>query len=309
MALPPMVELWTDVAQRLNVSYELYPTNISDGIAGLYNDQFDLLIGGVTVTSNREAQVDFGPSIIPSGIATVVSADRVPNKFETYYEPILLSLLRIAAVLIAFMLTSAFLIWLVERKDKHHKRDKQIRHLGDGIWWSAVTLSTVGYGDKVPHTRIGRFIGITWIFLGVILISFFTANTAAILSKPVPVVELTLQDLSDYRVGALTNSAAAEFLQDRNVQFQEYQELDVLLSAVSSNEIQAAIGNVPEMSDALQNSTTHNLILSDKLLAYTFMAWAFPDQSPFLEAIDESLLEIVSEQRWQDAFDDYIHKK
>ena len=304
-----MIDLWTDVSQRLDVSYELFPTDITRGINGLQSGQYDVLVGGVTVTARRESMIDFGPSILPSGIATVVSEDRVPNKFETYYEPILLSLLRVLSVLIGFMLTSALLVWIVERKDKHHEREKQIRHFGDGIWWSAVTLSTVGYGDKVPHTRIGRFIGITWIFLGVILISFFTANTAAILSKPVPVIELTLADISEHKVGALINSAAAEFLEDRNVSFTKYEELDELLSAVSDNKIEVAVGNFPEMSDALDNSTTHKLILSNRLLAYTFMAWAFPDQSPILEAIDESLLEVVTEERWQDAFNEYVQRR
>lgn len=31
--------------------------------------------------------------------------------------------------------------------------------IGDALWWGIVTLSTVGYGDIVPHTIIGRFIG------------------------------------------------------------------------------------------------------------------------------------------------------
>ncbi|MDE1879849.1 MAG: NAD-binding protein [Euryarchaeota archaeon] len=31
--------------------------------------------------------------------------------------------------------------------------------LGDALWWGIVTLSTVGYGDVVPHTVIGRAMG------------------------------------------------------------------------------------------------------------------------------------------------------
>lgn len=31
--------------------------------------------------------------------------------------------------------------------------------LGDALWWGIVTLSTVGYGDIVPHTVLGRYLG------------------------------------------------------------------------------------------------------------------------------------------------------
>lgn len=31
--------------------------------------------------------------------------------------------------------------------------------LGDALWWGIVTLSTVGYGDIVPHTVVGRIMG------------------------------------------------------------------------------------------------------------------------------------------------------
>lgn len=31
--------------------------------------------------------------------------------------------------------------------------------LGDALWWGIVTLSTVGYGDVVPHTLMGRALG------------------------------------------------------------------------------------------------------------------------------------------------------
>ncbi|ADV45821.1 potassium channel family protein [Nitratifractor salsuginis] len=45
----------------------------------------------------------------------------------------------------------------------------------DGLWWSVVTATTVGYGDMVPHTEAGRMVAIVIIVGGVIAVAAFTA--------------------------------------------------------------------------------------------------------------------------------------
>ena len=52
--------------------------------------------------------------------------------------------------------------------------------LGDAIWWALVTMTTVGYGDRVPMTTGGRIIGIMIMFFGIALVSIFTATVSSI---------------------------------------------------------------------------------------------------------------------------------
>lgn len=46
----------------------------------------------------------------------------------------------------------------------------------DGVWWAFVTGSTVGYGDYVPLSLYGKFIGILLILSGGGLVTFYMAN-------------------------------------------------------------------------------------------------------------------------------------
>jgi len=39
----------------------------------------------------------------------------------------------------------------------------------DGIWWAVSTITTVGYGDYVPVTNLGRVIGIILQILGALM--------------------------------------------------------------------------------------------------------------------------------------------
>jgi voltage-gated potassium channel len=50
----------------------------------------------------------------------------------------------------------------------------------EGIWWSLVTMSTVGYGDFVPHSLLGKVLAAFGMFIG---ISVFAVITAIIGSK------------------------------------------------------------------------------------------------------------------------------
>lgn len=58
--------------------------------------------------------------------------------------------------------------------------NNQFLAMGDAIWWAVVTMTTVGYGDKVPVTPGGRIIGIVIMFFGMALISLFTATVSSI---------------------------------------------------------------------------------------------------------------------------------
>jgi len=52
---------------------------------------------------------------------------------------------------------------------------KDFPTFGVGVWWAIVTLGTVGYGDVVPHSGWGRFLGGVVIVCGVTFISFLIA--------------------------------------------------------------------------------------------------------------------------------------
>ncbi len=54
----------------------------------------------------------------------------------------------------------------------------EIETAGEALWWSIVTMSTVGYGDLVPVTVRGRLIGVFVIIVGVALFGVVTGFLA-----------------------------------------------------------------------------------------------------------------------------------
>lgn len=72
----------------------------------------------------------------------------------------------------------------------------------DGAWWGIVTMTTVGYGDMVPHTLAGRAIAICLMVVGICM---FAAVTGVVSVKVARAIQ------SGVRCHACGRSIAPEF--------------------------------------------------------------------------------------------------
>jgi voltage-gated potassium channel len=53
--------------------------------------------------------------------------------------------------------------------------DSRVKTLMDALYWSVITVTTVGYGDIVPSTTEGRVVAMVLVFAGIAVISFATS--------------------------------------------------------------------------------------------------------------------------------------
>lgn len=53
--------------------------------------------------------------------------------------------------------------------------NSKITTLLDALWWCVTTVTTVGYGDVVPVTTLGRTVALVYMFFGITLIAILMA--------------------------------------------------------------------------------------------------------------------------------------
>ncbi|MFF0542602.1 potassium channel family protein [Nocardia thailandica] len=79
--------------------------------------------------------------------------------------------------------------------------DSKIHSFGDALWWSAVSVTTVGYGDVYPVTTQGRLVSLVLMTLGIGLIGFAIGTTTSWVVDQLKTTEdsteRTLTDLVD----------------------------------------------------------------------------------------------------------------
>ncbi|MER6028007.1 ion channel [Streptomyces sp. NPDC001851] len=81
----------------------------------------------------------------------------------------------VAGAVVGLLMFGSLAVLSVERDSPNGN----IRTLGDAVWWSFTTMTTVGYGDHAPTTGLGRMIAVGLMLSGIALLGVVTANIAA----------------------------------------------------------------------------------------------------------------------------------
>tara|TARA_A100001037_G_scaffold302121_1_gene333068 strand:- start:375 stop:704 length:330 start_codon:yes stop_codon:yes gene_type:complete len=86
------------------------------------------------------------------------------------------------------------------------------------MWWSVVTLTTVGYGDVSPVTILGKIIGAGTAVMGVITVALLTGVTASAFANQVQ------------RRKEIFQAEVAHALEDGEISAKEEEHLETLRS-------------------------------------------------------------------------------
>ena len=75
-------------------------------------------------------------------------------------------------ITVAIVLVGGVIVWVFDRRD--------FPDLGSALWYTLQTVTTVGYGDNVPTTGVGRIVGASVMVVAVSLIAILTASITSV---------------------------------------------------------------------------------------------------------------------------------
>jgi len=302
--------LWNRCAKELYLPFKYVPMPFGEMLDSVATGGIDISINPLTITSKRIKKMDFTHSFYASH-SVIVKGKLTPiEKLRDFFmSAFSVNFWSGFLILMLFILLFGFLIWLFERKVNSENFRSDWHGIKDGVWWSVVTMTTVGYGDKTPESRGGKIIALIWMFSGLLFISGLTASVASSLT----VNKLTsdssnLRDFKDRPVGTIQHTSSAQYLKEhffKDVHL--YKKYTDGLDAVINNEIAAFIYDEPIMRfQILHDSRYRELNILPAKFGVQFYGFALPKKHAELTSlISQKLIDITERNEWQDVLTEY----
>lgn len=304
------IKLWKQIADQLNLQYVFQEMPLSQILIGLQNGRLDVAVGALTVTAEREQTIDFSHPFHSSGLG-IVTKTHQSSPFKNILKAIFsMQFLKALTALIVVLGGIALLIWFLERKANPHHfggSGSFIKGLGNAFWWSSVTMTTVGYGDKAPITFWGRLLAIIWMFVSVITISGFTATIASVFTlQQIQGAINGRQDLANHKIATVKGTTGAQYAQKNRLQQVGFDTPEEAIQALVKGKVQAVVHDLPILQYVLINQHTANLTILPGSFQRQDYAFGLQPGSPLREKINNALLNHTSSEQWQQQLTRYL---
>jgi len=268
--------------------------DIPEHLEAVRNGDVDLGIAATSFTAERERMLDFSTPFYRGGLGVAVRPDGSAG-----YSDILTSSRLLYALLwmALFLGVCAHVIWLTERGRGDTFDDRWLLGVGQGIWWTIVTMTTVGYGDFVPRKPLSRFLGVLIIIVGIVLFgiavgTFSSALTVERLRSDIlGPDDLERKDLVK-PVAVVRDTMAEEAVRKRGVRIMQTESLRSALKAVEDGKAVAAVHDAALLRYQIPLDAPGLVLVGRTFVAHDY-GITFPLENDLRKEVNVALLELM----------------
>lgn len=292
------IELWNLVATELGRPTQYTRTNsFAEMLEQVQAGAADGAIANISITAERETAIDFSLPIFDSGLQIML-----PHENSTYSIFGALFTRDIgAAVLIAIGLLfgGGMVMWVFERRRQPYF-DRPARDAAfPAFWWALNLVVNGGFEERMPQSRPGRAFAVILVVSSLFIVSVFVAKiTSAMTVDALQSSVSRINDLDGRRVGTLDGSTAAEFLDQREIPYIAYTDVEQAFTAFEADALDAIFFDGPILSYYVKTRGAGKARMVPRIFKPENYGMALPTGSPLREPINQALLRIREDGRY-----------
>jgi len=304
------VELVRRISEELGFAYRFQAMGLTETLDAVAAGKAAAAAGALTITAEREERVDFTHPFLTSGLGVAVPARDAITSVTALRRIASEPFLHTLAVLLGLLTLLGGLMWLSERRHNTQFPAHPLHGIGAGLWWSAVTMTTVGYGDKAPVTLFGRLIALVWMFTSILVISSFTASIASSLTvRALDQSVNGIEDLYGKRVVTARGSTSASFLTEKLIRHRIVESAAEALDELAEGRADAVVYDAPILRYLVRERHAGQLRVLTFILTRQEYGIALPTGSPLREELNRRILRIIHTPDWERMVEDYLGRE
>jgi ABC-type amino acid transport substrate-binding protein len=265
-------QVWKDVSAELKLDYEVVQLPLDDATDALAKGKVDVVVAGLAIVPENLVRFTMTPPFDQSGISI---ATRVHSNLS--FRSVMERMARIEVaswmgILVLFALVFGVLFWAAERRRNPPIEGPAGHGIRESFWWSVVTLSTVGYGDRVPVTHPGRIIAMVWMAVGFVLITV----SAGVVTSTLTVASLQpvvtdASGLARAKVGVVSGSTGEEYLRRAGLDATRFDTFEVAMRELADERLDAIVGSTTTLVYLAERSGSRHVTVLPRPLERDFV--------------------------------------
>ena len=289
------IDLWERVAKEAGLTFEIHwVKTVPELIEALKAGKADVAIAAISITSEREAVVDFSTPYYESGLGVLVTAHGQSATSVMLSAIGSMSFLKMCALLVLMLFLTANLIWWFERHANHEQFPKTYKHgVWEASWWAISTILSGGCEGKGPMAVGGRVISALWMLVCIVVVTYLTAAITTIMTVNQLTSDINgAMDLPGQKVATAKGTTAEKYLRDHGAKVATYDTIDGAFDALDHGEVSAVVYDEPILLYHVKEGAARGQKVVGRLFERQNYGIGLQENSPYRKPINGALLKL-----------------
>jgi polar amino acid transport system substrate-binding protein len=304
------IDLWNAIAQSLKVDTTwVEVVTVGDQLQAVKSGKADAAIAAITITRQRENEVDFTQPYFDSGLQVMVHAQGGNHLLDVFDSIPWRTIATLLGIFIALMFVMANVLWIVERRSSRNFQKGYLKGVGEGLWGVALIVATGEHGDRETPRVAKRLIVFFMWLVGIVLIAQLTATVTS--TQTVDRLNSKIRgptDLAGKKIATVHGTVAADYLTEQGLLYVDVATAEEGVDLLLDGEVQAMVFDAPTLQYLALKRGNGVLRVVGPIFASQKYGIAVTDGSPLRKRINRALLEMYEDGRYRTLYNKWFSR-